>query len=412
MLLVIAEPCRNIGKYTLADILAYRNDPKKVRVVGAISTITVSTFYLTAQMVGGGVLVKTLIGIDYEISVIAVGVLMLAYVLFGGMVATTWVQIIKAILLVTASILLVMFVWTPYGFSPAGVPRGGGRRRQGAGAGGGAARRRRQEHDGRRARPALPRAGPAVQGADRPDLARHGAGVRHRRPAAHPDALLHRAHRAGSAQVGDLGDGDHRRLLRADAVPRPGRGDERRRRRTSRAVDAGGNMAAPLLAQYLGGGAGLVPRQPVPRLRGGGGLRHHRRGGRGPGAGRGLGDGARPVRRRDPAASTSRRRSRSSARAHRHGDRRRDGHHHRHRCQGPERRAPGGARLRGGRVGQLPVRAADAVLEALQHRRHRGRHGGRHADRDRPGAGVAEHDLPDGDQGRGAEGRRRRAGAR
>ncbi|MFO1305133.1 MAG: cation acetate symporter [Burkholderiales bacterium] len=117
VLLVIAEPCRNIGKYTLADILAYRNNPKATRIVGALSTITVSTFYLTAQMVGGGVLVKTLIGIDYEISVMVVGVLMLGYVLFGGMVATTWVQIIKAILLVTASILLVMFVWTPYGFS-------------------------------------------------------------------------------------------------------------------------------------------------------------------------------------------------------------------------------------------------------------------------------------------------------
>ena len=117
VLLVIAEPCRNIGKYTLADILAYRNNPRATRIVGALSVITVSTFYLTAQMVGGGVLVKTLIGIDYEVSVIVVGVLMLGYVLFGGMVATTWVQIIKAILLVTASILLVMFVWTPYGFS-------------------------------------------------------------------------------------------------------------------------------------------------------------------------------------------------------------------------------------------------------------------------------------------------------
>lgn len=117
VLLVIAEPCRNIGKYTLADILAYRNDPKKTRIVGALSVITVSTFYLTAQMVGGGVLVKTLIGIDYEVSVIAVGVLMLAYVLFGGMVATTYVQIIKAVLLVLASIVLVMLVWAPYGFS-------------------------------------------------------------------------------------------------------------------------------------------------------------------------------------------------------------------------------------------------------------------------------------------------------
>ena len=117
VLLVIAEPCRNIGKYTLSDILAYRNNPRATRIVGALSVITVSTFYLTAQMVGGGVLVKTLIGIDYEVSVIVVGVLMLGYVLFGGMVATTWVQIIKAILLVTASIVLVMFVWTPYGFS-------------------------------------------------------------------------------------------------------------------------------------------------------------------------------------------------------------------------------------------------------------------------------------------------------
>ncbi|MCU0757362.1 MAG: cation acetate symporter [Xanthomonadales bacterium] len=117
VLLLIAEPCRNIGKYTLGDILAFRNDPKKAKTVAAISTITVSIFYLTAQMVGGGVLVKTLIGIDYEVSVIAVGVLMLAYVVFGGMVATTWVQIIKAVLLVTASLLLVFFTWMPYGFS-------------------------------------------------------------------------------------------------------------------------------------------------------------------------------------------------------------------------------------------------------------------------------------------------------
>ena len=116
VLLVIAEPCRNIGKYTLADILAYRNNPRATRIVGAISVITVSTFYLTAQMVGGGVLVKTLIGIDYEISVVVVGVLMLGYVLFGGMVATTWVQIIKAVLLVTASIVLVVMVWMQYGF--------------------------------------------------------------------------------------------------------------------------------------------------------------------------------------------------------------------------------------------------------------------------------------------------------
>jgi len=107
VLLVIAEPCRNIGKYTMGDILAFRNEPKKVKTVAALSTVTVSTFYLTAQMVGGAVLIKTLIGIEYEVAVIGVGVLMLSYVVFGGMIATTWVQIVKAILLVTASLLLV-----------------------------------------------------------------------------------------------------------------------------------------------------------------------------------------------------------------------------------------------------------------------------------------------------------------
>jgi cation/acetate symporter len=117
VLLVIAEPCRNIGRYTMADILAFRHHPKTVRTVMALSTITVSTFYLTAQMVGGGVLVKSLVGIDYEISVVTVGILMLAYVIFGGMVATTYVQIIKAVLLVIASLVLVALVWGQYGFS-------------------------------------------------------------------------------------------------------------------------------------------------------------------------------------------------------------------------------------------------------------------------------------------------------
>ena len=135
VLLVIAEPCRNIGKYTLGDILAFRNHYKTAKLMAAVSTITVSTIYLTAQMVGGGVLVKTLIGIDYEVSVIAVGVLMLAYVVFGGMVATTWVQIIKAVLLVIASVVLVIFTWAPYGFSLPGFLRGRRRRSENAGAG-------------------------------------------------------------------------------------------------------------------------------------------------------------------------------------------------------------------------------------------------------------------------------------
>jgi len=117
VLLMIAEPCRNIGKYTLGDILAFRNNPRASKIVAALSTVTVSIFYLTAQMVGGAVLIKTLIGIEYEVSVVGVGVLMLLYVVFGGMIATTWVQIVKAVLLVMASLLLVTLIWAPYGFS-------------------------------------------------------------------------------------------------------------------------------------------------------------------------------------------------------------------------------------------------------------------------------------------------------
>ncbi|MGI8738192.1 MAG: solute symporter family protein [Gammaproteobacteria bacterium] len=121
VLLVIAEPCRNIGKYTLSDILAFRNNPRTARVMGSLSIITVSIFYLTAQMVGGGLLVELIVGIDYTVSVIAVGLLMLVYVLFGGMLATTWVQIIKAVLLVIAAILLTILAWAPYGFSLPGL---------------------------------------------------------------------------------------------------------------------------------------------------------------------------------------------------------------------------------------------------------------------------------------------------
>ncbi len=411
VLLVIAEPCRNIGKYTLSDILAYRNNPRATRIVGALSVITVSTFYLTAQMVGGGVLVKTLIGIDYEVSVIVVGVLMLAYVLFGGMVATTWVQIIKAILLVTASIVLVMFVWTPYGFSlPAflsdvvGDPKV---QAQVALLLGDAS----QHDDARATRPALPRARPLFQGADRPDLARHGARVRHGRPAAHPDAILHgpdgqEARKSVIWAMAIIGGFYVLTLfLGIGAAINVGAAN-------IKAVDAGGNMAAPLLAQYLGGGADsllgnlflafvsavafatIVAVVAGLVLAAASAIAHDLY------VGVIRGDEDVPPQEQVKAARIA------TVVGRRAGDR------HRHRGQGPERRASRRAGVRGGRVGQFPVRAADALLAALQHRRHRARHDRRHADRDRSRAGVAEHDVSEGGQGDGAEGRRRRAGAR
>src|SRR5437660_6782337 len=120
VLLVIAEPLRNSGKYTMADVLAYRLNPRPVRAMASLSTITVSIFYMIAQMVGAGALVALLLknsGISYHTAVIGVGVLMIVYVVFGGMLATTWVQIIKAMLLMGGTILLSILVLAHFGFS-------------------------------------------------------------------------------------------------------------------------------------------------------------------------------------------------------------------------------------------------------------------------------------------------------
>jgi cation/acetate symporter len=120
VLLVVAEPLRNAGKYTMADVLAYRLSPRPVRAMGALSTLTVSTFYMIAQMVGAGALVSLLLkdsGISFQTAVIGVGILMIVYVVFGGMLATTWVQIIKAVLLMSGTILLSFLVLKHFGFS-------------------------------------------------------------------------------------------------------------------------------------------------------------------------------------------------------------------------------------------------------------------------------------------------------
>jgi len=120
VLLIVAEPLRNSGKYTMADVLAYRLSPRPVRAMAALSTLTVSTFYMIAQMVGAGALVALLLkdsGITYQTAVIGVGVLMVTYVVFGGMLATTWVQIIKAILLMSGTVLLSILVLAHFDFS-------------------------------------------------------------------------------------------------------------------------------------------------------------------------------------------------------------------------------------------------------------------------------------------------------
>ena len=125
VLFVVAEPLRNSGKYTMADVLAYRLKPRPVRAMASLNTLCVSLFYMIAQMVGAGVLIQKLMhdiplmssDWGYIISVCGVGVMMIVYVVFGGMLATTWVQIIKALLLLSGSLFLSVLVLRRYDYS-------------------------------------------------------------------------------------------------------------------------------------------------------------------------------------------------------------------------------------------------------------------------------------------------------
>ncbi len=117
VLFLVAERLRNLGKYNLSDVVSFRLDEKPVRTMAAYSSLVVVAFYLIAQMVGAGQLIKLLFGLDYNIAVIVVGLLMMAYVIFGGMLATTWVQIIKAVMLLSGATFMALMVLNHVGFS-------------------------------------------------------------------------------------------------------------------------------------------------------------------------------------------------------------------------------------------------------------------------------------------------------
>ena len=118
LMFLIAEPVRNLGKFTFADVVAFRLRQRPVRIAAACGGILTVLFYTIAQMVGAGNLIALMFGIRYEWAVAGVGIVMLAYVLFGGMIATTWVQIIKAVLLLLGVSLLTVLVLGHYDFSP------------------------------------------------------------------------------------------------------------------------------------------------------------------------------------------------------------------------------------------------------------------------------------------------------
>ncbi|WP_095061028.1 cation acetate symporter [Pseudomonas sp. Irchel s3f7] len=117
ILFLIAERLRNLGKYTFADVVSYRLEQTPVRLTSAFGTLTVALMYLVAQMVGAGKLIELLFGIDYLYAVMLVGVLMVFYVTFGGMLATTWVQIIKAVMLLFGTTFMAFMVLKHFGFS-------------------------------------------------------------------------------------------------------------------------------------------------------------------------------------------------------------------------------------------------------------------------------------------------------
>ncbi len=117
MLMLIAERFRNLGRFTLVDVISYRLRMPAVRLLIACSSLAVILFYLIGQMVGAGKLIELLFGIDYVYSVIAVSSLMMIYVLFGGMLATTWIQMIKAVLLMAGGIALALLVFAEFNFS-------------------------------------------------------------------------------------------------------------------------------------------------------------------------------------------------------------------------------------------------------------------------------------------------------
>ena len=114
---LMAERLRNLGRFTFADIVSYRLDQTRMRTFAAFGSLTVVCCYLVVQMVGAGQLIKLLFGLDYRTAVIVVGALMLVYVIFGGMIATTWVQIIKAVLLLAGGTTLAMLAMAEFGFS-------------------------------------------------------------------------------------------------------------------------------------------------------------------------------------------------------------------------------------------------------------------------------------------------------
>ncbi len=204
VLMLVAELVRNCGRYTLADVLALRMRRRPVRAAAGISSIVVSLLYLVAQMVGAGSLVSLLLGLntaaDRDWSIVGIGALMIVYVTVGGMTATTWIQIVKCVVLLLGTSLLTVMVMLRFHGDLGSLLRSAA------------------AHSGYgqpllRARPPLRRQRAQPAGLRQP---RPGAGAGHRRAAAHTVAVLHRAHGPRRPAFDDVGDRTGRQLLPDD----------------------------------------------------------------------------------------------------------------------------------------------------------------------------------------------------
>ena len=376
VMFLLAERMRNAGKFTIADVLAFRLRERPARTAAAIGTLAVVAFYLIAQMVGAGVLIQALVGIDFTPAVILTGLFMLCYVVFGGMVATTWVQIIKAVLLMTGITVMSIFVLGKVGFNPIELFN------------------RADANKGPESTFSL---GPGTFLPKPIDTVSLGlalvlgtAGLPHilMRFFTVPNAKAARSSVVWAMfLIGFfyllttfIGFGA-RAFLGEGGVE---------------AAGTGGNLAAPNLAAVPGRRRGHLRRRPVP-----GRDRRHRvrddpRRGGGPGA-VGVGGGvARRLVEHHPQGQGVR--ARGGGRRQDRGDLDRPHRHHRRRDRRlrPERVVHGRPRLRGGGQRQLPGAAAGAHLAALQHRGRRHRRAVRRDQLDRAG-----HRLAEGVAGRG-----------
>ena len=341
VMFLIAEPLRNLGKYTFADVVAFRLRQGPVRVAASIGSLAVVSFYLIAQMVGAGTLIRLLFGFEYETAIVLVGVVMLAYVLFGGMMATTWVQIIKAVLLLSGAFLLAVMALSRFSFSPLALFRAAS-----------------DQYGAAVLAPGRLVSNPFDAMSLGLALMLGTAGLPH---------ILMRFYTVqgceDGAPVGELRDGVHRVLLPADVHSRVRRDGargaardsrDRRRRQHGRAAAREGRR-----------------RRRVSRIHLGRGVRHDPRGRRGSHARRRGHALARSVgERRAPWRLIGPRRIESGAR--RDGRARRPRDRPRNRLQGTERRVHGGAGVCDRREREFSgARAVDVLAQVHDARRRR-----------------------------------------